>query len=161
MSCRPYRFAPASTAISLDTPIEQDNTMPSSKLPPRSRQWLAILATAVLALTATASLAPPTLVAAAPDALPLARGDIAFESMRDGDVEIYVMNAACAAGAYLTCRQCSSPDLDGFYGDADPSDRAATQYASRSSTSATSSQTPRLWSAGKRRLRHFRDARPF
>ncbi len=33
--------------------------------------------------------------------------------------------SACAAGAYLTCRQCSSPDLDGFYGDADPSDRGS------------------------------------
>ena len=76
--------------------------MPSSKLPPRSRQWLAILATAVLALTATASLAPPTLVAAAPDALPLARGDIAFESMRDGDVEIYVMNADGSGQTRLT-----------------------------------------------------------
>ena len=81
MSYRPYRFAPASTAISLDAPVEKDNTMPSSKLPPRARQWLAILATAVLALTATASLAPSTLAATLP---PTAEGAIARDGIAFG-----------------------------------------------------------------------------
>ncbi|MBK7780679.1 MAG: PD40 domain-containing protein [Ardenticatenia bacterium] len=77
--------------------------MPSSKLPPRSRQWLAILATAVLAPDGHGYAWPRLrLVAAAPDALPLARGDIAFESMRDGNAEIYVMNADGSGQTRLT-----------------------------------------------------------